>query len=309
MVILLSMIKNNLILPIVFVAIVSTLSVPIMSAYAGGSLFSGVYDVSNWDTELNGGDGNVLAENTSDVLITGDDSDQGQTDTSFSLVMPCDGNVGFNWDYRTLDGDDDPVFDPAGYSVDGVFTQISDDGGDFVQNGMETVPVLAGQTFGFVVRTTDGFEGEASAFFTPTEFPPEECAPSLLMVQLDVKPQSCPNPINTKSQGVLPVAILGTASFDVTQIDVSSITLEGVSPLRDAIEDVATPLQVPTVPEPDSCTDEGPDGFDDLTLKFDTQEVLEALGFPSKGDVISVELEGTLLDGTLFEGYDNIIIK
>ncbi len=308
MVILLSMIKNNLILPIVFVAIVSTLSVPIMSAYAGGSLFSGVYDVSNWDTELNGGDGNVLAENTSDVLITGDDSDQGQTDTSFSLVMPCDGNVDFDWDYRTVD-DDGPEFDPAGYSVDGVFTQISDDDGDDVQNGMETVPVLAGQIFGFVVRTNDGDEGEASASFTPTEFPPEECGPALLMVQLDVKPQSCPNPINTKSQGVLPVAILGTASFDVTQIDVSSITLEGISPLRDAIEDVATPLQVPTVPEPDSCTDEGPDGFDDLTLKFDTQEVLGALGFPSKGDMTSVELEGTLLDGTLFEGYDIIIIK
>ncbi len=243
MMILLSMIKNNLILPIVFVAIVSTLSVPIMSAYAGSSLFSGVYDVSNWDTELNGGDGNVLAENTSDVLITGDDSDQGQTDTSFSLVMPCDGNVDFNWDYRTVD-DDGPEFDPAGYSVDGVFTQISDDDGDDVQNGMETVPVLAGQIFGFVVRTNDGDEGEASASFTPTEFPPEECGPALLMVQLDIKPGSFPNSVNFKSKGVLPVAILTTDTFDATTVDPETVIFDiflingSTPPNKCGIEDV-----------------------------------------------------------------------
>ena len=130
-----------------------------------------------------------------------------------------------------------------------------------------------------------------------------------IQVDVDVKPQSCPNPIKSNNKGVLPVAILGTDSFDVTQIDVDSVTLEGVSPKRSNIEDVATPLQVPTVPEPDSCTDEGPDGFDDLTLKFDMQEVVATLGSVSKGDVIPVKLEGQLLDGTPIEGYDLIIIK
>lgn len=42
-------------------------------------------------------------------------------------------------------------------------------------------------------------------------------------VPIDIKPQSCPNPINVKSRGVLPVAILGTAEFDVTTIDPASI--------------------------------------------------------------------------------------
>ena len=167
------MIKNNLILPIVFVAIISTLSVPIMSAHAGGSLLSGYYDPSNWTTQLNGGDGTVIADNPSSVAITGDDSGQGPIDTSFSIVMPCDGNVVFNWSYQTFDVE--PLFDPAGYSVDGVFTQISDNDGDNTQTDVETVPVLAGETFGFVVRTTDGIEGEARTFFTPEEFPPTEC--------------------------------------------------------------------------------------------------------------------------------------
>ena len=34
-------------------------------------------------------------------------------------------------------------------------------------------------------------------------------------VPIDIKPQSCPNPLNVNSKGVLPVAILGTDTFDV----------------------------------------------------------------------------------------------
>ena len=60
-------------------------------------------------------------------------------------------------------------------------------------------------------------------------------------VPVDIKPQSCPNPLNCKTQGLLPVAILGTADFDVTTLDVFSIQLAGVAPLRSALEDVATP--------------------------------------------------------------------
>jgi len=133
--------------------------------------------------------------------------------------------------------------------------------------------------------------------------------PEIITGSIDIKPQSCPNPIKTSSNGVLPVAILGTDSFDVSLVDVDTVTLEGVSPIKSKIKDVATPLQVPTELDENSCTDEGPDGFDDLTLKFDMQEIVATLGVVSRGDVISVELEGELLDGTPFEGYDIIIIK
>jgi hypothetical protein len=115
----------------------------------------------------------------------------------------------------------------------------------------------------------------------------------VLEVALDIRPQSCPNPLNCKAQGVLPAAILGTATFDVTIVDTASVRLEGVPPLRSALEDVATPF-VPFIGKADcelDCTDQGPDGLLDLTLKFDIQAVLEAIG--SVGDRACLVLELT----------------
>lgn len=51
-------------------------------------------------------------------------------------------------------------------------------------------------------------------------------------VPVDVKPTSCPNPLNVGSKGVLPIAILGAEDFDVTTVDPESVRLEGVAPLR-----------------------------------------------------------------------------
>jgi hypothetical protein len=73
----------------------------------------------------------------------------------------------------------------------------------------------------------------------------QACVPETYTVPFDIKPESCPNPLNTKSQGVLPVAILGTADFDVNTIDAASIRLAGVAPVRSTVEDVATPVADP----------------------------------------------------------------
>ena len=61
-------------------------------------------------------------------------------------------------------------------------------------------------------------------------------------VAIDIKPGSCPNPFNLDSRGVLPVAVLGGADFDVASVDPATLRLEGVAPLRWAREDVATPV-------------------------------------------------------------------
>ena len=131
--------------------------------------------------------------------------------------------------------------------------------------------------------------------------PPEQ----FISVFIDIKPQSCPNPLNTKIKGVLPVAILGTADFDVTTIDPASILLQGVAPIRWSIEDVSTPV----ADEQNDCTTEGADGYDDLALKFDSQEVVDALGIVGDGDKVVLILTGELFDGTIIEGEDCIIIK
>jgi hypothetical protein len=138
--------------------------------------------------------------------------------------------------------------------------------------------------------------------------PPSGAPVSGDILAVDIKPGSCPNPLNVKSQGVLPAAILGTDTLDVTTIDPASVRLAGVEPLRWAIEDVATPMADSA--EDCECTTEGPDGYDDLTLKFDTQAIVAALGDVEDGAELELTLTGALYDGTPIEGSDCIrVIK
>ncbi|MCK5040186.1 MAG: hypothetical protein KAR87_04420 [Candidatus Aenigmarchaeota archaeon] len=129
-------------------------------------------------------------------------------------------------------------------------------------------------------------------------------------VYVDIKPSSCPNPINTKSKGVLPVALLGTEDFDVETIDPATIQLklnigdeEFVEPIRWNYEDVATPFEGETC----GCHDANGDGFMDLSLKFSTLDVV-ALGIGDfAGQTIPLVLTGTLKEeygGTPIEGQD-----
>jgi outer membrane protein assembly factor BamB len=122
---------------------------------------------------------------------------------------------------------------------------------------------------------------------------------SKIPVSIDIKPGSCDNPLNTSTQGVLPVAILGNEDLDVTLIDPVTIRLEGVAPLRSSIEDVGIAY---------NCGVDGPDGFPDLTLKFDTQDIVAALGEVADGVQVNLKLTGELTDGTAIEGEDVVLI-
>ena len=59
-----------------------------------------------------------------------------------------------------------------------------------------------------------------------------------ICVCIDIKPWSCPNSINLNSNGVVPVAILTTPSFDAATVDPTTVTFEGASPVHYAMEDV-----------------------------------------------------------------------
>ena len=124
-----------------------------------------------------------------------------------------------------------------------------------------------------------------------------------LTVDLDIRPEGCPNPLNTTSRGLLTAALLGTAEFDVSTIDVASLQLEGLAPVHFAYEDVATPFGGDLC----GCTEAGPDGFTDLTLKFDNQDFVDAVGPLARGSY-ELTLTGALLDGTPFEGQDCILV-
>jgi hypothetical protein len=125
---------------------------------------------------------------------------------------------------------------------------------------------------------------------------------------VDIKPQSCPNPINVASKGVLPIAILGSAELDVSTIDPETVTLEGVPALRWDMKDVGTPYPLPEEPTAYHCHEMGADGYTDLTLKFDTQEVINALATKADGDVLTLTVEGQTFEGVYYEGRDVVRI-
>ena len=115
----------------------------------------------------------------------------------------------------------------------------------------------------------------------------------------------------------MPVAILGTEDFDVATIDPESVQLslvgiEGeVLPIRWNYADVATPFN--PVEEGPYCHDEDGDGYMDLTLKFDTQGLVETLVLDEEADgtVIKLIVTGNLLEeygGASFSGEDCVWI-
>ncbi|MHC4673676.1 MAG: hypothetical protein ACYTBZ_14430 [Planctomycetota bacterium] len=139
----------------------------------------------------------------------------------------------------------------------------------------------------------------------------EAIAPPPPKVHLDIKPGSCPNPVNTNTQGKgrIPMAILGTETFDVSEIDPASISIGGVVfPVRTpVIEDVGTPL---LDGEECECHELEGDGIDDLLIHFSRREVLLALGLNNMppGTVVPITVSGELLDGTLIEATDCVTL-
>lgn len=118
----------------------------------------------------------------------------------------------------------------------------------------------------------------------------------LIRIDVDVKPQSCPNPLNLKKKGVLPCAVLGSERFDVNTIDPATLRLAGVAPLRWDVEDVSTPYNGESRSNCFDCTELSEDGYPDLTLKFDAQEVVAALGEIQDGQCLVLTLTGNLKD-------------
>lgn len=127
-------------------------------------------------------------------------------------------------------------------------------------------------------------------------------------VMIDIKPMSCPNPLNVDRKGVLPVAILGSADLDVTTIDPATVALEGVAPLRWSYEDVAAPYMGDGGMDQYACTTAGPDGYMDLVFHFDSQEVSAAIAPVADGDVMLLQLTGNFLDARAIAGEDVVLI-
>jgi hypothetical protein len=91
-------------------------------------------------------------------------------------------------------------------------------------------------------------------------------APVLKPITIDIKPGSYPNCFNIKSHGVIPVAVLGRADFDIAQIDVSTlhfagldVRVKGNGAPQCSVEDVSGDFTYP---------EGAPDGYLDLVCQF-----------------------------------------
>jgi hypothetical protein len=135
----------------------------------------------------------------------------------------------------------------------------------------------------------------------------DACDPEI-QVPVDIKPQSCPNPINVTDRGDLTVAILGQ-KLDVSKINPSSLRLKGLAPKSYTLNDVSTPFEPYTGKTRNTdCITLGPDGKPDLVLKFDVQKVVKALGAVADRQIRILRLTGSLLDGKPIEGEDVVVI-
>ena len=211
---------------------------------------------------------------------------------------PDDDIVSYLWD---LDADDDGVFETDA-GGEGVFAV------DYAY--LESLELLINHTYTIHLKVTDS-EGQSDTAESTLTIVPKPA----VKVAVDIKPGGCPNPVNTKSSGVLPVAILGSADVNVLDIDPTSIEFSfgddvSVGAIRSAYEDVTGPV---ADSNDCNCIEAGPDGFLDLTLKFETQEIVKAIGDVNDGDILELELTGILYDPipyeTPIEGADCILIK
>jgi hypothetical protein len=166
------------------------------------------------------------------------------------------------------------------------------------------------------------------------------------MVELDVSPLVCPNSLSAaawQSSGAvaskdrwIAITVLGTSTVDLTQIDISTVRLEGVPPqgvtyrtldLSYADGDNSCLCDFPL---PGTGGDreylelgggEGPnqigrfigpgaDGFDDLMLFFDKRDLAKAISPtpPAAGTEVPVVMTGTFGDGMPFEARDCIAV-
>lgn len=123
------------------------------------------------------------------------------------------------------------------------------------------------------------------------------CADPVRTVALDVKPGSDDNPVNTKSRGTVPVAILSEDDLDApADVDRASLTF-GATGDEASLQLRGRPgHQVPNC----GAEDVDDDGLADLVCHFETQKTgLE------KGDE-EATLRGALTDGTPIVGTDRV---
>jgi len=293
---------------------------------AAASNFTNLFTMENWSTT------------TTDTLTTSITPASGSTDiaefhyevsglpyvtdrtATFSTQSPVTGDVAFEWQYD---------FNHAWYDVYADLYVFADSSSgmttlhlvDFYNleytgpqslSGSCTIHVETGYDFGLTVGGSNfDYAGYINGTVTLSEL--------VIETDIDIKPWSDPNSINTKSKGVIPVAILGSAELDVESIDYTNLELyfgpelgiNGAEPVHDinSEEVFMDHIVYPWLQDPDGVPDSGDevwvtandDLIPDLVVHFSVQDAGFAMG----------DVDGYLwgvINGLSFYGVDAVNI-
>lgn len=170
------------------VALIGTMG----SAHAA---FTGDYAADHWTTYVvNGGNGTAaISADGATLTLTSSNFEPFTnliaSDVLHSITLQKDVTVSFDWAYGTAD-ENGSSGDPFGYSVNGVFTQLSQDASYDAQSGHVAGLVLhGGDVLSFVAKSTDSIWGAATTTvsgFTVKPAVPEPESALMALVGLGV---------------------------------------------------------------------------------------------------------------------------
>lgn len=128
------------------------------------------------------------------------------------------------------------------------------------------------------------------------------CEGSTTPIIVDVKPGKCDDKISERSNDDVRVSILGSKDFDVKQIDLTKVFLNGIKPEKIKLQDIGSLY---------NCADKT-DGFVDVVMIFKTRELTKSLGELNDGGTYQVVIQATPLKGKpgdTFVGYSDLVLN
>lgn len=152
----------------------ASLATAVLAALSFSSAANAAYTFS----DVNGG--GSIAGTYPSFTITGSDNNKGQDSAQYTQFFASATSVSFTWSYTTQDCCGG-FWDPAGYILNGVETQLSLNGNvGQGSSGSATVSIAAGDTFGWYVDSPDSIQGPGAITINAAAVP--EPANVLLML-------------------------------------------------------------------------------------------------------------------------------
>lgn len=127
--------------------------------------FAGLFGPDNWTKIQQAPANGTITDGTAPDAITLTGTNYATclgtgTQENYCITVTGDGTISFDWAYQS--NDSSPARDPFGYSINGVFSQLTNNTGGLTQGGVVDVMLHAGDQFCFSQRSIDGCEGSGS---------------------------------------------------------------------------------------------------------------------------------------------------